>query len=89
MAHVPGPAYAGLIDQSTPGPPGSGSVIVAAFATPVPPFVRSIVKPINCVVETDGASAIFPMINPGARTVVVSVADADGPFVDFAVAVFA
>jgi len=36
IEHVPGPAYAGLIDHEMPEPVGSGSDSVADFATPGP-----------------------------------------------------
>ena len=39
IEHVPGPAYAGLIDQLMPVPVGNGSERLAALAVPGPGFV--------------------------------------------------
>src|SRR3954447_13137177 len=62
IEHVPGPAYAGLIDQLTPLPAGSGSFNITAFAVPVPAtpeFFTVTAKPIGSPVLTGVASATF------------------------------
>ncbi len=52
-------ALAGLIDQLTPAPPGSGSTSVTPVAVPAPVFATVIVNPIGSPALTDVASAVF------------------------------
>jgi hypothetical protein len=88
IAHDPGPAYAGLIDQLTPAPAGSGSDNVAAVAEPAPVFETVIVKPIESPALTESASAVLVMFRPGHWTVVVALACTTRLFVAWADAVF-
>jgi hypothetical protein len=77
IEHVPGPAKAGLIDQLTPVPPGSGSSRVTEVAVPVPDaeaFETATVKPIVVPALTVAASAVLVIEMAGAST--VTVADA-------------
>src|SRR5262245_66202829 len=75
MLQVPGPAYAGLIDQLTPVPPGSGSDRVTALAVPVPwaaEFDTVMVNPIGAPALTGGASGVLGIdrsdASPGSVT---------------------
>jgi hypothetical protein len=92
MEHEPGPAYAGLIDQLTPLPPGNGSFSVTAVAVPVPAaaeFATRTVKPIAEPADTTAASAVLVIDSAGARTVVDADACTDETvLVADAVAVF-
>jgi hypothetical protein len=76
MAQLPGPEYAGLTDQLTPDPAGSGSDSVTPVAVPVPEaleFETETVNPIGEPALTLGASADFVMLSAGARTLVTAV----------------
>src|SRR5215831_5792564 len=91
MLQVPGPAYAGLIDQLTPVPPGSGSERVTALAVPVPwaaEFDTVMVKPIGSPALTEVASAVLVIDRSGAITTIVADASTSGWFEADAVAVF-
>src|SRR5262245_32144262 len=91
MSHVPGPGYAGSIDQLTPSPCGSGSERVTDRAVPVLPlsaFDTVIVKPIGSPVFTGVASAVFVIASSGQSTVVDADAVNSGWFVALTVAVF-
>jgi hypothetical protein len=70
IEHVPGPAYAGLIDQLTPAPVGNGSESVTDFAVPAPEFPIVIVKPMLSPAFTDAASASLSIVSAGQLTVV-------------------
>ena len=59
IVQVPGPAYAGLIDQSMPVPLGNGSESLVFTEEPVPPFVTVTVKPIGLPALTGDWSAVF------------------------------
>jgi hypothetical protein len=85
---VPGPAYAGLIDQLTPLPPGSGSLSVTPVALPGPVFDTMTVKPIASPALTDAASAVLVICSPGHCTVTDACAWTCGLFVACALAVF-
>ncbi len=82
------PALAGLTDQLTPAPPGSGSDSVTLVAVPAPVFETAIVNPIGSPAFTEGASAVFVIWSPGHCTDVVALAWTCGLFVACAVAVF-
>ena len=72
MEHVPGPVYAGLMDQFTPAPPGSGSLSATLLALPVPPAVlldTDMVKPTAEPTFTEVASAVFVAVRFGVATV--------------------
>ena len=91
IEHVPGPAYAGLIDQLTPLPAGSGSFNVTDFAVPVPEapeFDTVIENPIGSPVFTGDASAVFVIASAGQSTVVDALACTLALFVAWALAVF-
>ena len=75
------PATAGLIDQFTPLPAGSGSLTVTFVAVPAPVFETTIVKPIASPALTDAASAVFVICKPGHCTDVVALACTAGLFV--------
>jgi hypothetical protein len=70
IAHVPGPLYAGLIDQLTPVPEGSVSLKVAEVAEPDPVLLTATVNPIDDPAATVAASAVFVTLNAGHCTVV-------------------
>jgi len=68
IVQLPGPAYAGLIDQETPDPPGSGSLKVPPIAVPVPDaalLLAVMVKPIGLPAFTLGASAVLLRVTRG------------------------
>src|SRR5262245_8145694 len=88
MPQLPGPAYAGLIDQLMPEPVGSGSESVAECATPVPELLTVIVKPMSSPALTVGASAVFVTVRFGQLTVIVADASTEFELVAEAVAVF-
>jgi hypothetical protein len=88
MEQVPGPVYAGLIDQLIPGPVGSGSEIVTARAVPEPLFVTVIVKPRLPPTSTVGASAVFVIVKFGQFTVIDADARTEPSLAAVAVAVF-
>src|SRR4051812_3014245 len=91
IEHDPGPAYAGLIDQLTPFPPGSGSLSVTDFAVPVPgapEFDTVTENPIGSPVFTGVASATLAIDRCGASTTIVAEAFTEGWLVAAAVAVF-
>ena len=78
IEHVPGPAYAGLIDQAMPEPAGSVSLSVAPVSVPVPgaePFIAVTVKPMAVPALTLAASAALVTMGAGHCTVVVAVFD--------------
>ena len=54
-------ALAGLIDQLTPAPVGSGSLRVTPVAVPAPVLDTVMVKPIGSPAFTLVASAVFVM----------------------------
>src|SRR4051812_17592081 len=71
------------IDQLTPAPAGSGSLITTACAVPVPGaslLLAVIVNPIGEPASTTEASAVFVNVSAGHWTVVVSLACSDEPF---------
>jgi hypothetical protein len=72
IEHVPGPLYAGLIDQLTPVPEGSVSLSVAAVAVPELELLAASVKPIVEPAETVAASAVFERLSAAHATVVVA-----------------
>src|SRR5438046_892080 len=77
IEHVPGPEYAGSIDQLTPPPPGSGSVRVTARATPVPGaslLATLIVNPIGSPAVTCAASATLVIDSAGGWTTIFASA---------------
>jgi hypothetical protein len=82
------PAVAGLIDQFTPVPPGSGSDKVTPVAVPTPVLDTVIVKPIWSPALTVALSAVLLICKPGQFTVVLAFAVTVGLFVASAVAVF-
>src|SRR5262249_21029370 len=89
--HEPGPLYAGLIDQSTPLPAGSGSVNTTFTAVPL--FSSSavapvMVKPIGSPASTVASSAVFVIDRLGASTTIVALSCTSSLFVADAVAVF-
>jgi len=68
IEHVPGPLYAGLIDQLTPVPPGNGSPTdtPAAVAVPAALLLLTVtVKPIDEPVLTVAASAVLVIESAG------------------------
>src|SRR5438270_203586 len=68
IAHVPGPVYAGLIDQETPGPAGSGSRNVTPVAVPANSIwwlLAVMVKPIVLPAVTVAASAVLLRVSRG------------------------
>src|SRR4051794_31327614 len=87
IEQVPGPAYAGLIDQSIPVPPGSGSLSVTALAVPGPEFDTVIVKPIGLPALTVDESAVLLIARFGQLTVVDAFAFTLCAFVAAATAV--
>ena len=97
IVQLPGPAYAGLIDQETPDPPGSGSLKVPPIAVPVPDaalLLAVMVKPIGLPAFTLGASAVLLSVTrgcggttPGGGCETVPVAVAVGVLVGVAVGV--
>src|SRR6266702_1844301 len=76
------------IDQSTPLPLGSGSLIVTPAASPGPALLAVTVKPICVPAFTAAASAVFSSDRSGQSTVVVSDAVSVGAFDASSVAVF-
>src|SRR5436190_12200350 len=75
IEHVPGPEYAGSIDQLTPPPLGSGSDRVADRAIPVPAallLATLIVKPIGSPAVTCAASATFVIDSAGGWTTTIA-----------------
>ena len=80
-------AFGGLIDQSTPLPPGNGSESVTPFALPAPVLFTVMVKPIGSPALTEPASAVFVMCSAGHCTVVEALACTLGLFVAWALAV--
>jgi hypothetical protein len=73
IEQVPGPPYAGLIDQFTPEPAGRGSLSVTLLAVPVPGtllLATEIVKPIGLPAFTVVASAVFVMLRLGDAVVI-------------------
>src|SRR5579872_2055411 len=90
--HWPGPEYAGLIDQVTSVPAGSGSERVTPVAVPVPEapeLETETVKPIGVPALTLAASADLVMLRAGASTLVTAVEWIGlGMLVAVAVAVF-
>ena len=69
------------IDQSTPVPPGSGSLIETPVASPAPVFVRVTVNPMSSPALTEAASAVLVIVRFGQLTVIVAVSDPVPPFV--------
>ena len=65
IVHVPGPEYAGLIDQLTPGAEGSGSLRVAPVAVPAPLFVTVTVNPTCSPAFTVALSAVLVTASAG------------------------
>src|SRR5436190_11752581 len=63
------------IDQSTPAPPGSGSLIETPVASPAPVFVRVTVNPMSAPALTEAASAVFVIVRSGQFTMIVAVSD--------------
>src|SRR5262249_22973717 len=91
MLQVPGPPNAGLMDQFTPVPPGSGSDRVTALAVPVPgaaEFDTVTVNPIGSPALTGVASAVLVIDRFGHCTVVDADACTCGWFDALTVAVF-
>jgi hypothetical protein len=88
MVHVPGPEYAGEIDQETPSPMGNGSLIVTPCAPPGPKFVTVTVKPIALPALTVPASAVFVVVSDGHCTTSEALAWTDGLLVEVSEAVF-
>ena len=82
------PAVAGLIDQFTPAPPGSGSARVTPVAVPAPVLETVIVKPIGSPALTESASAVLVICTAGHCRVVEADACTCGLFVACALAVF-
>src|SRR5262245_6675005 len=81
IEHVPGPVYAGEIDQLMLGPPGSGSDSVTARAMPVPSaslFDTVTVKPIFSPAFTCASSAVLVIASSGFSTTIVAEASTDG-----------
>src|SRR5580658_10323690 len=70
-AQLPGPV---AIDQSMPGPAGSGSVMTTPVAVPTPVLPTTMVKPMGLPVDTGLASAVFVMVSPGGFTTMTAVA---------------
>src|SRR5438067_2025498 len=72
IEQLPGPE---AIDQSTPGPPGSGSSITTPVAVPVPAtalLLAVTVNPICSPALTDAASAVLTRLTSGHSTLVVA-----------------
>src|SRR4051794_16807010 len=67
-------AFAGLIDQLIPGPVGSTSQSVTAFAAPGPALLTVMVKPMFVPALTDVESAVFVIERFGHWTVMDAVA---------------
>src|SRR5271155_3915732 len=68
IAQVPGPVYAGLMDQFTPAPAGRGSLSATLLALPLPPTVlldTAMVKPTVEPTLTDVESAVFERLKFG------------------------
>src|SRR5438132_1701556 len=63
------------IDQSTPAPPGSGSLIETPVASPAPVFESFTVKPMSEPAFTEAASAVLVIVRLGQFTVIVAVAE--------------
>jgi len=59
IAQLPGPVYAGLMLQLSPGPAGSTSLTATKDAGPVPLSVTDSVKPIELPAATKAASAVL------------------------------
>ena len=58
------------IDQFTPVPPGSGSLIETPVAEPAPVFVRVTVNPMSEPALTEALSAVLVIVRSGQFTVV-------------------
>jgi hypothetical protein len=63
MEHVPGPLYAGLIDQFTPEPFGNGSFSATLSSIPGPALFTVIVNPIALPALTLAASGVLVTLN--------------------------
>jgi hypothetical protein len=72
IEHVPGPPYAGLILQLTPGPDGKVSLSVADVAVPAPVLLAVSVYPIDAPAVTVDTSAVLVRLSAGHCTVVVA-----------------
>src|SRR5438128_573037 len=59
IEQVPGPVYAGLIDQLRPVPVGSGSEMVTPVAFPGPALLTVMVKTMVLPELTEGASGVL------------------------------
>ncbi len=70
IEQLPGPAYAGLIDQLMPLPVGSGSDNVADRAIPAPVLPTEIVKPMLLPTLTVAASAVLTIVRFGQFTTI-------------------
>src|SRR5512133_3338319 len=63
------------IDQFTPVPPGSGSLIETPVAEPAPLFVRVTVNPMSEPALTEALSAVLVIVRLGHCTVIVAVSE--------------
>src|SRR5207244_8342417 len=82
IAQLPGPVYAGLSDQSTSVPAGSGSLSFTLTAVPVLVallFDTTILKPIGSPAATEAASATLVTLRPGGIMVASSEATSHVP----------
>src|SRR6266571_5000527 len=82
------PAVAGEIDQPTPVPLGSGSLIRTPTAVPSPLFVAVMVNPICSPAFTVASSAVLTSDTSGQSTVVDALACRVGALDDVNVATF-
>ena len=90
MEHDPGPAYAGLMLQATPGPAGRESLMVTLVAVPVPMAALLLAVMVNPMAEpalTADASAVMVMPSDGACTSAPALALMEGALLADAVAV--
>ena len=88
FAVIEQPGVAGLIDQSTPAPVGSGSFRTTERASPGPLLPTMIVNPIAEPASTVVASAVLLIVRLGASTTIVADSCTESAFVADAVAVF-